>query len=119
MIDGLDPSGRITTATVAGADGTLKTVSGPQIRQILGYDTLRSTRVVLTRLQDGSYRFDGKGWGHGMGMSQDGAVSMAGPPYRKSYREILKHYYVGVTLTSDTAALTAMRPRAAATRPGS
>ncbi len=104
-IDGLDPSGRVTTATVAGADGTLKTVTGPQIRQILGYDTLRSTRVVMTRTAGGSYRFDGKGWGHGMGMSQDGAVAMAGTPYRKSYREILTHYYVGAEVTADTTAL--------------
>ena len=104
-IDDLDPSGRITTATIAGADGTLKTVTGPQLRQILGYDTLRSTRVVMTRTPGGSYRFDGKGWGHGMGMSQDGAVAMAGPPYRKSYREILTHYYVGAEVASDAAAV--------------
>ena len=104
-IDGLDPSGRITTATVAGADGTLKTVTGPQLRQILGYDTLRSTRVVMTRTLTGGYRFDGKGWGHGMGMSQDGAVAMAGVPYRKSYREILTHYYVGAEVSSNASAL--------------
>ena len=102
-IDGLDASGRITTATVAGADGTLRTVTGPQLRQILGYDVLRSTRVTLTRTPEGNYRFDGKGWGHGLGMSQDGAVAMAGPPYRKTYLEILKHYYVGVQIASDTA----------------
>ena len=101
-LDGMDASGRITTATVAGADGTLRTVTGPQLRQILGYDVLRSTRVTLTRTPAGDYRFDGKGWGHGLGMSQDGAVAMAGPPYRKTYLEILKHYYVGVQIASDT-----------------
>lgn len=102
-IDGLDASGRITTVTVAGADGSLRSVTGPQLRQILGYDLLRSTRVVLTRTPEGDYRFDGKGWGHGLGMSQDGAVAMAGPPYHKRYLEILKHYYVGVEIASDTA----------------
>lgn len=101
-VDGLDASGRITTATVAGSDGTLRTVTGPQLRQILGYDVLRSTRVVLTRTPEGNYRFDGKGWGHGLGMSQDGAVAMAGPPYRKTYLEILKHYYVGTQIALDT-----------------
>lgn len=94
----LDASGRIVTATVAGTDGTLKTVSGPLLRQILGYDVLRSTRVTLTRTLDGGYQFDGRGWGHGLGMSQDGAVAMAGPPYGKNYVQILKHYYVGVEL---------------------
>ena len=98
-LDGVDASGRITTATVASADGTMRTVSGPNMRQILGYDTLRSTRVTLTILPNGNYQFDGKGWGHGLGMSQDGAVSMASRPFNKTYREILKHYYVGTVLT--------------------
>lgn len=102
-LDGLDASGRVTTATVAGTDGTLKTVTGPSLRQILGYDVLRSTRLTLTRTATGDYKFDGKGWGHGLGMSQDGAVSMAGPPYRKTYGEILRHYYVGTALVSDLA----------------
>lgn len=102
-IDGYDASGRITTATVAGADGTMKTVTGPQLRQILGYDVLRSTKVTLTITATGDYQFDGKGWGHGLGMSQDGAVSMASAPYRKSYKEILQHYYVGTKIVSDSA----------------
>ena len=97
-IESLDASGRIVKATVAGTDGTLRTISGPALRQILGYDVLRSTRVTLTRTSDGNYRFDGRGWGHGLGMSQDGAVAMAGPPYGKNYVQILKHYYVGVQI---------------------
>lgn len=111
-IDGLDPSGRITTATVAGADGTLKTVTGPQLRQILGYDTLRSTRVILTRMSSGAYKFDGKGWGHGMGMSQDGAVAMAGQPYQKTYTQILTHYYVGAKVGNDLFAVASTRSAA-------
>lgn len=98
-LDGVDASGRITTATVSGADGSMKTVTGPQLRQILGYDSLRSTRVTLTMTPTGDYQFDGKGWGHGLGMSQDGAVAMASRPYSKSCKDILKHYYVGTALT--------------------
>lgn len=37
---------------------------------------------------------NGKGWGHGLGMSQYGANSMAAAGY--TYDEILKHYYTGV-----------------------
>ncbi len=99
-VDGLDASGRVTTATVWGAGGASKTITGPQMRQILGYDVLRSTRLTLTRTAAGAYRFDGRGWGHGLGMSQDGAVSMAGAPYRKTYQQILKHYYVGTQLAA-------------------
>lgn len=102
-IDGSDASGRIMTATVAGADGTMKTITGPQLRQILGYDVLRSTLVTLTVTAEGNYRFDGKGWGHGLGMSQDGAVAMASAPYRESYKEILQHYYVGTKIVHDGA----------------
>lgn len=97
-LDGLDASGRITTATVSGADGAMLTVTGPQLRQILGYDALRSTRVTLQITPTGDYQFTGKGWGHGLGMSQDGAVAMASRPYSKGYKDILKHYYVGTAL---------------------
>ena len=102
-LDGFDASGRITTATVTGTDGTTRTVTGTQLRRILGYDVLRSTRVTLTVRPDGDYQFQGKGWGHGLGMSQEGAVAMASPPYRKTYQDILHHYYVGTELAPATA----------------
>jgi stage II sporulation protein D len=40
--------------------------------------------------------FTGHGSGHGSGMCQDGAVAMA--EGGASYREILRHYYSGVSL---------------------
>lgn len=43
-----------------------------------------------------TYIFEGKGWGHGVGMSQWGAKKMAEQGY--SYEEILKHYYSGVKI---------------------
>jgi stage II sporulation protein D len=98
-IDGYDASGRVTTATVTGLDRTAKTVPGPILRAILGYDVIKSTLFTMTIQPDGSYLFSGKGWGHGFGMSQDGACAMAADPYDKSYKEILVHYYVGVDLT--------------------
>lgn len=111
-VDGLDASGRVTTATVWGANGASKTITGPQMRQILGYDVLRSTRLTLTRTASGEYKFDGRGWGHGLGMSQDGAVCMAGPAYRKTYQEILKHYYVGTRLAAlDTVSAALPKPQ--------
>lgn len=38
-----------------------------------------------------SYVFDGKGWGHGLGMSQWGAKKMAEEGY--NYKDILEYYY--------------------------
>jgi stage II sporulation protein D len=41
---------------------------------------------------------EGRGYGHGIGMCQHGALEMARQGY--SYEEILRHYYTGVTLES-------------------
>jgi stage II sporulation protein D len=113
-LDSLDASGRIQTATVADANGALKTVTGVELREILGYDTLKSTRVTLTVKSDGDYVFHGMGWGHGFGMSQMGAAAMAAAPYNKSYSDILTHYYVGVTI--ENVADLASAPEASAPR---
>src|SRR5437773_12575313 len=39
----------------------------------------------------------GRGWGHGVGMSQTGAEGLA--LHGSSYRQILGHYYQGTVLT--------------------
>jgi len=41
-----------------------------------------------------AFIFDGKGYGHGVGMSQYGAIEMAKLGY--NYIDIIKHYYTGV-----------------------
>ncbi|MCL2498267.1 MAG: SpoIID/LytB domain-containing protein, partial [Symbiobacteriaceae bacterium] len=43
-----------------------------------------------------SFVFTGKGWGHGVGLSQWGAKAMAENGY--DFRAILYHYYTGVTI---------------------
>ncbi|MCX7762808.1 MAG: SpoIID/LytB domain-containing protein [Candidatus Kryptonium sp.] len=63
------------------------TVNGADFRSALG---LRSTFFEL-RIGGGRAIFEGKGWGHGVGMCQDGAVGMSRLGY--DYRQILKHYY--------------------------
>ena len=40
-----------------------------------------------------SFRFVGRGWGHGVGMSQEGAKGMAKAGF--TYKEILTHYFPG------------------------
>lgn len=40
-----------------------------------------------------TYIFTGKGWGHGIGMSQEGAKGMANEGF--TYKEILTHYFTG------------------------
>lgn len=62
-------------------------VNGADFRFVLG---LKSTFFEL-RIIRGKAVFAGKGWGHGVGMCQDGAVGMSRFGY--NYRQILKHYY--------------------------
>jgi stage II sporulation protein D len=71
------------------------TLKGTDFRRLVGYDVLKSTLFVPV-VQDGSVRFEGRGWGHGAGLSQFGAKGMADRGY--TYREILAHYYPGTAL---------------------
>ena len=52
--------------------------------------SLRSTDFVITQIGTNVF-IDMKGYGHGVGMSQYGALGMAKEGY--SYKEILRHYY--------------------------
>lgn len=56
---------------------------------------LRSTKFSIEKLSEG-YLFKGKGWGHGVGMSQWGAYQMA--KTGSTYQGILAHYYQNTKL---------------------
>ena len=49
---------------------------------------------------EGKFVFTTYGWGHGVGMSQDGAIQMAKDG--KNYEEILLNYYTGTTIKTDS-----------------
>ena len=57
---------------------------------------ISSNGVNTANTDSEQYNFEGRGWGHGIGMSQYGAKEMAEEGY--TYDEILKHYYTGVTI---------------------
>jgi stage II sporulation protein D len=88
----LTPQGRVASIRLQGSEGTL-TLTGTQLRQALG---LRSTLFSVS-IQGDTIRFDGRGFGHGIGMSQWGARGLALQGY--SYPQILAHYYGGTTLS--------------------
>ena len=69
-----------------------KEFSGKDVYYKLG---LRSSDFEL-ELVGSNVVIQTKGYGHGVGMSQYGALGMAKKGY--SYREILMHYYTGTTL---------------------
>lgn len=93
-IDTRTPGGYVETASLGGC-----TVTGTELRAAF---SLRSAAFSLDASQE-SLRFQVRGWGHGVGMSQAGACSLA--QSGMSYREILAVYYPGTQL--DTGAKTA------------
>jgi stage II sporulation protein D len=87
-------SGRAKTVIIHGANRDVA-VKGKDLRAYIGVDQLRSTNFEVQK--NGSLLvFSGKGWGHGVGMSQEGARQMADEG--KEYRDILKYYYKGVKI---------------------
>lgn len=69
-----------------------KTYTGRQVREKLG---LASSCFQIS-LSSKGYTFTTKGSGHGVGMSQYGAQAMA--KEKKTYKEILNHYYQNIQI---------------------
>ena len=88
------PSGRAVRMKITHSAGTT-VVSGNEFRTMTDPTLIKSTLFKAERNGQG-IRFEGRGSGHGVGLSQWGARMMAegGSPYR----EILLHYYRGLDL---------------------
>ena len=88
------PSGRAIRLKITHSAGTT-VLGGNQFRTITDPAVIKSTLFKAERNGQG-IRFEGRGSGHGVGLSQWGARMMAegGSPYR----EILLHYYRGLEL---------------------
>jgi stage II sporulation protein D len=84
-------SGRVKRLYFATDRGEVK-MPGASLRAGLG---LKSQTFKLS-FRGGAVVIEGRGYGHGVGMCQDGAVAMALAGYR--YRDILRHYYTGASL---------------------
>jgi len=56
----------------------------------------RDNGLAYTGTASGLFVFTGYGWGHGIGMSQEGAKGFAANGY--TYDRILSHYFPGITL---------------------
>jgi stage II sporulation protein D len=88
-----DASGRARMVQIAAAGGQM-TLSAASLRfavnRSLGWNRLRSDWYEVS-FENGHIVFDGKGYGHGVGLCQAGAMGMA--KEGKSYREILAFYF--------------------------
>jgi SpoIID/LytB domain protein len=92
-VGGRGPSGRVLQLTVVGTDGRW-VLERDQIRRQLR--ALPSTLFVVDQAGPSLWRFDGGGFGHGAGLSQAGAIDLAGRGW--SSERILRHYFPGTEL---------------------
>lgn len=107
--------GVVKELEIIGTDQTIKVLSEYNVRLLLNPSHATITRMDKSKVDGMSmlpsgfftikkeekngntaFRLYGGGYGHGVGMSQNGAKVMAEQGY--SYQEILEHYYPGVTL---------------------
>lgn len=106
-------SGLINELIIKGSDATIKVCTEYNIRLLLAplNDTIKrqdkskveklsmlpSAFFVVTKNGDvNTFTFKGGGYGHGVGMSQNGAKSMTDAGF--NYSSILQHYYSGTTI---------------------
>ncbi len=80
-------NGYVDTINLAG-----KLYTGEQLRALF---SLRSAAITIT-YQDDTFTFETMGYGHGVGLSQEGAQVLATNGY--NYKDILKYYYTDVTI---------------------
>ncbi len=73
---------------------------GVFVRNTLLSNGIRSTAFTITYDEESdSFTFTCKGWGHGVGMSQEGAKTYANQGW--TYEQILAHFYTGTTLIKN------------------
>lgn len=71
-------------------------VSMPSFRIRIGANRLKSTLIDSVRVEDGRVTFEGRGFGHGVGLSQWGAYKLAEDG--QDARAILRKYFPGVEI---------------------
>lgn len=111
LIGKREKSGIISEIIIVGSECTIKVMSEYNIRTLLAPiddDVVRIDGSIASNLsmlpsayfvmakESKNITFQGGGYGHGVGMSQNGAKAMADSG--KNYEDIIKHYYTGVEL---------------------
>lgn len=89
--------GRVSGLRLIFSNGSKYELFATRLREILGHSSFKSTRFSIKQI-DQVVKFDGRGFGHGVGMCQWGAKDLA--KAGKTYREILAHYFPGEKITT-------------------
>lgn len=87
-------TGRVKQLAVTSSSGT-SAINATDLRKALGWSRLPSTNFTLSNDVD-STLFEGKGYGHGVGLCQWSALKMARDG--KTYKEILSFFYPGTII---------------------
>ena len=95
-ISGRNRSGRVDKVIIEGYDSS-ESIKAKDLRGLIGSLLLKSTNFDVT-IKDDKVYFKGKGWGHGVGMCQWGAFSMA--KKKKTAEDILLYYYPGAKMVT-------------------
>jgi stage II sporulation protein D len=100
------PTGMYTVQGAANSVATSTVANTSTVMTANGAQTTNANQIVVlgaeqARVVDNSnnFMFVGRGYGHGIGMSQWGAKGLADAGY--SYEDILKHYYQNVTIIKE------------------
>ncbi len=86
---------RVSQIAIRGIAGSV-VLRGNDLRRLLGYDTLKSTLFAVA-VAGPVARFVGRGYGHGVGLDQWSAKTMAELGYRAE--QIVEYYYPGAVLS--------------------
>jgi stage II sporulation protein D len=90
-------SGRVVGLEAVGADGELTEWSGFEIRRVLELpETLFDMHLRTEADGERVVHFLGRGWGHGVGLCQNGAYGLARAGM--TFDRILGHYYSGIEI---------------------
>jgi stage II sporulation protein D len=92
--EGTTSSGRVKNVVVSAGERTYK-LSGAKFRSLVGFNDLRSA-MFSVRTSGDDVEFKGTGWGHGVGLCQEGAGAMAAQGYTS--RQILQRYFPGAEI---------------------
>ena len=94
QIEEKSPSGRNRKIRILTEKGAFN-ISGNLFRASIGEAKIKSTMFNVISRRKGVL-FKGRGYGHGVGMSQWGARKMA--MTGSNYKDILKYYYQGIKI---------------------
>ncbi|MGC8867100.1 MAG: SpoIID/LytB domain-containing protein, partial [Elusimicrobiales bacterium] len=87
-----DKSGRAIKLLISTDKGNIR-VEAKDLREFIGTFDIKSTFISKIEKRSLGFKIYGRGWGHGIGLCQDGAKKMADLGF--NYKKILEFYYPG------------------------